>query len=129
MNDIKTRLDIEFLMLDFYGKALDDKIIGFIFTEIAKINMEHHLPIIVDFWEMVLFQKGNFQEKYGRSPMLTHVQLNEKTPLKHAHFTRWLKLFHESVDKHFVGETAELAKSRAVSIGNSMLIRFANRSL
>ncbi len=129
MKDIETRQDIDFLMRDFYSKALDDNLIGFIFTEIAEINMEHHLPIIVDFWEMILFQTVNFQEKYGRSPMFTHVELNKKTPLKLAHFTRWLKLFNESVDKNFVGETAEIAKSRAVSIGNSMLLRFANRSL
>lgn len=124
MKDIETRQDIENLMKAFYSKALSDEVIGFIFTDVAKLDLAHHLPIITDFWEMVLFQTVNFQEKYGRSPMLTHIQLNEKTPLEKLHFTRWLKLFNETIDESFVGEKADLAKMRAVSIANTMLIKF-----
>lgn len=124
MNDIETRQDIENLMKVFYSKALSDDVIGFIFTDVAKLDLAHHLPIITDFWEMVLFQTVNFQEKYGRSPMFTHIELNKTTPLEKEHFTRWLKLFNETVNENFVGEKADLAKMRAVSIANTMLIKF-----
>ncbi len=123
MTDIETRLDIENLMKAFYTKALDDKTIGYIFTDVAKIDLEHHLPIIVDFWEMILFGTVNFQEKYGRSPMQKHLELNEKEPLISEHFTRWLKLLFETVDEHFLGEKADLVKFRAKAIANTMYMK------
>jgi hemoglobin len=128
MRDIETRQDIENLMQVFYSKALHDELIGYIFTEVAKLDLSHHLPIISDFWEMVLFQTVNFQEKYGRSPMQVHQTLNEKTSLKKEHFVRWLKIFNETMDENFAGEKAELAKMRAVSIANTMLIKFASQN-
>jgi hemoglobin len=128
MTDILTRQDIENLMKAFYTKVLDDEVIGFIFTDVAKLDLAHHLPIITDFWEMVIFQTVNFQEKYGRSPMFTHIQLNEKTPLKKEHFSRWLNIFNETIDENFVGENANLAKMRAVSIANTMLVKFGSQS-
>lgn len=125
MKDITNRKQIDELVLKFYNKALMDKVIGYIFTDVAKINLETHLPVIADFWEMVLFKSINFQEKYGRSPMATHFQLNQKENLKKEHFARWIKLFCETIDENFQGETANLAKVRALSIANSMLRNFS----
>jgi hemoglobin len=123
MNDLKTRQDIEILLKNFYEKALKDKVIGYIFTDVAKLDLEHHLPIITDFWEMVLFQTVNFQEKYHRSPMLVHLQLNEKTQLKPEHFQKWLELFNETIDELFSGEKANLAKFRAISIAKTIQMK------
>ncbi len=128
MKDIETRQDIENLLSDFYSKALTDDIIGYIFTDVAKLDLVHHLPIIADFWEMVLFQTVNFQEKYGRSPMQVHLKLNEQTPLKKEHFTRWLRLFNEVTDEKYQGEKADLAKMRAISIANTMLIKVTGQN-
>ncbi len=129
MHDIETREDIEKLVADFYQKALKDKVIGYIFTEVAKINLERHLPIIADFWEMLLLGTVNFQAKYGRSPMQVHQALSEKENLKSEHFARWVKLFCETVDEKFAGETANLAKIRAISIAETMRIRFSSESV
>lgn len=126
MKDIEIRQDIEKLMEVFYSKALNDDVIGYIFTDVAKLDLQHHLPIISDFWEMVLFQTVNFQEKYKRSPMLTHILLNEKTPLKKEHFVRWLKLFTETVVENFAGEKADLIVYRAKAIANTMLIKVSS---
>lgn len=128
MHDIETRKDIEELVADFYQKALKDKIIGFIFTDVAKIDLEHHLPIITDFWEMLLFNTVNFQSKYGRSPMQVHGVLNDKQNLNLEHFARWVKLFCETIDEKFAGETANLAKVRAFSIAETMRIKFSAKS-
>lgn len=125
MKDITDRKDIEKLVEDFYLKALNDRKIGFIFTEVAEINIQKHLPIISDFWEMIIFKSVNFQQKYGRSPMLTHVLLNRKEQLKPEHFKRWIKLFCETVDEKFAGENADLAKSRAISIAQMMMLKFS----
>jgi hemoglobin len=123
MKDIETRRDIEHLLTEFYKKALVDEQIGYIFTDVAKLDLDHHLPIIADFWEMILFQNINFQEKYQRSPLTVHLQLNEKTSLKLEHFTQWLRLFDETIDANFAGEKADLAKFRAKSIGKTIQMK------
>lgn len=128
MHDIETREDIEELMAEFYRKALADELIGYIFTDVAGIDLKHHLPIITDFWEMMLFGTVNFPAKYGRSPMQVHQILSEKVNFKAEHFGRWVKLFCETVDEKFAGATANLAKVRAVSIAETMRVRFSSES-
>jgi len=120
MKDIKNREDINALMRSFYERAIDDKIIGYIFTDVAKLDLEHHLPIIGDFWETLLFGSGNYQ-KHGRNPLQVHALLNLKTPLFPKHFRRWLEIFTETIDEMFTGTRAEFAKSRAEAIANRML--------
>ena len=51
MNDIETRTDIDLIMRVFYERALADEVIGFIFSDVAHLDLERHLPIIGDFWE------------------------------------------------------------------------------
>lgn len=119
--DIETRADINNLLNSFYAKAMVDEVIGYIFIEVAKLDLELHLPIIGDFWETLLFGTGGYQ-KYGRNPMQIHAQLNEETPLRTEHFRRWLDLFYATVDELFVGERAEMAKFRAGAIADRMLI-------
>jgi len=128
MRDIETREDIDELVADFYRKALADDKIGYLFTEIAEINLEHHLPIIADFWEMMLFGTVNFQAKYKRSPMHVHQILSEKEPLRAEHFGRWVRLFCETVDGKFAGEKANLAKARAFSIAETMRLKFSAKT-
>ncbi len=120
MKDIKNREDINALMRSFYERAIGDEIIGYIFTDVAKLDLEHHLPIIGDFWETLLFGSGNYQ-KHGRNPLQVHALLNLKTPLLPKHFRRWLEIFTETIDEMFTGTRAEFAKSRAEAIANRML--------
>ena len=123
--DITTRQDIEKLIKAFYEKMLDDMILGFIFTEIAKVDLEKHLPVICDFWETVILAVP----KYKRGPEVinVHMDLNEKVPLKKGHFTRWLYLFHTTIDELFEGENATKTKERASLIADSMLKRLNNK--
>jgi len=82
--------------------------------------LEHHLPIIGDFWETLLFRTGNYQ-RHKRNPLQIHGELNLKTPLRVEHFRRWLEIFRQTVDELFAGERAEFAKLRAEAIANQML--------
>ena len=124
MNDIQTRGDIELLIDKFYEKMLRDMVIGFIFTDIAKINLEEHQSVICDFWETVLFNKPAY--KRGPEVMKVHHDLNKKIPLKKGHFTRWLFLFSSTVDELFEGEIADRAKERADSIAKAMQKRLGS---
>ena len=118
-DQIKDRRDIEFLMKSFYDKVRRDEVIGYIFNDVAKVDWAHHIPIICDFWENILFQTN----VYKGNPMVTHMRLHALTPLTKSHFDRWQKLFVETVDEHFEGEMAELAKQRAISIATMMQIK------
>ncbi len=117
--DIETREDIDFLMREFYTKVLSDEEIGYIFTDVAKLDLDKHLPIIGDFWESLLLNGKNYQI-HGRNPLQVHGELNEKTPLRTEHFQRWLKIFGETIDENFAGIRADFAKSRAEAIANRM---------
>jgi len=117
--DITGRADIKRLIDSFYDKVKQDDTIGYIFNDVAKVDWEHHLPIMYDFWEGIIFQKGN----YSGNPMSVHIALNQKTPLLPAHFSRWKEIFLETVNELFEGTNAELARQRAVSIATMMQIK------
>lgn len=119
MKDIQTRADIEQLMREFYNRLLDDPAISYIFTEVAKINLEDHLPHLADFWEQSLFYTGN----YKKNVMQLHLDLNEKEQLTNTHFDIWLSHFNATTDSLFKGENAEKIKSRALSIATIMKIK------
>lgn len=120
MNDINGREDIDRLMVAFYGKAMADPLIGYLFTEVAKLDLDHHLPIIGDFWETLLFRSGDYG-RHGRNPLAVHGELDIKSPLLPEHFERWLEIFNECVDGMFAGETADYIKMRAQAIAGRML--------
>ncbi len=119
-SDIINREDIDVLMREFYSRALADPVIGYIFTDVAKLDLDHHLPIIGDFWETVLFRTGDYP-RHGRTPLIVHGELHMKSPLRQEHFVRWLEIFREVVDANFVGDNAVFIKWRANAIANRML--------
>ena len=117
--DISSREDLFLLVKFFYDKLLSDKTISYLFTDIAKIDLDHHLPILVDFWDSVLFQS----DTYRKNAMQPHLILNQKSPLEKHHFETWLMYFNNTVDELFEGEKAFLAKERAQSIATVMQIK------
>ncbi|MBE7517006.1 MAG: group III truncated hemoglobin [Chloracidobacterium sp.] len=117
--DILNREDIDLLMREFYSRAMSDEMIGYLFTEVAMLDLEHHLPVIGDFWETLLFGTRAYQ-KYGRSPLYVHKLLDDKEPLTAEHFKRWVAIFDECVDKYFDGENAGSIKRRARAIAARM---------
>ena len=114
--ELSDKKDIELLVNSFYEKVKQDETIGYIFNDVAKVDWTVHLPIMYNFWEMMIFGTG----PYKGDPMTKHIQLNEKTPLESIHFDRWKKLFIETVDDLFQGEKAEDAKGRASHIATLM---------
>jgi hemoglobin len=118
--DIETRADIDDLMNRFYVRAMADDVIGYLFTDVAKLDLEHHLPVIGDFWETLLFGTGSYQ-KHGRNPLQVHAALHQKSPLLLEHFQRWLEILRECVDETFAGTRADFLKLRAKMIANRML--------
>lgn len=122
--DIANREDLLKLVSLFYEKLLADSSINYIFTDVARIDLPHHLDILVDFWDNILFQK----DTYRKNAMRPHLILHRQSPLQKHHFETWLRYFNESVDDLFEGEKAFLAKERALSIATVMQIKISQLS-
>ncbi len=117
--DIENRSDLLLLMQEFYKKMLADNSINYLFTDVAKIDLAHHLPVLVDFWDSVLFQS----DTYHKNAMQPHMALHQKSPLDKQHFETWLRYFKETVDELFSGDNAFIIKQRAISIATVMAIK------
>ena len=120
--DIETRADCERLVRAFYGRALDDPIIGYIFTDVAKLDLEAHVPVIASFWETILLGARS----YGGGAFAPHAALNAKVRLLRGHFDRWVTIWSETVDELFEGPRAELAKTHAERVAAAFHARLHN---
>ena len=122
MKDITTREDVEILVNKFYDKVIKDDLIGFFFTDIAKIDLSKHLPKMYNFWESILL--GN--PVYEGNPMAKHFPINEVSALEERHFNRWLQIWEETIHENFEGENTETAIARALNIARIMNHKMAN---
>ena len=120
--DIQSRDDILQIIEAFYKRLLADPVMAPIFLEVAKIDLEEHLPILVDFWDSILF----FTATYQGNAMEPHLRLHDEYPFKKEHFRRWLAFFNLSVDENFEGKKATLMKDRAKSIAILMEVKVNN---
>lgn len=119
LTDITTRADCERLVRAFYGRALTDDVIGFLFTDVAHLDLEAHIPEITSFWETILLGA----QSYSGGAFRPHAALNAQVRLRSGHFERWLILWRETVDELFTGERAELAKSHALRVARAFYSR------
>lgn len=120
--DIQTYDDIETIIKAFYSRLLPDPIIGFFFTDIARIDLPTHIPKIASFWEFHLFgvrgYRGNVYE--------VHRDLHVQAAMTADHFHRWVFMLRQSVDELFAGPVAELMKTRAAMIAEKMAAALAS---
>ena len=114
--DIHDQSDIKLLVNTFYDKIQLDSLLGPVFTEVAHLDWEVHLPIMYSFWGSLLLGEPS----YHGNPMAKHISLSRLTTITQDHFTLWLKYFYETVDELFIGSSATEAKSRAASIAKLM---------
>jgi len=122
MKDITSREDVELLVNKFYGKVIKDDVIGFFFTDVAKIELNKHLPKMYNFWESILL--GN--PVYEGNPMRVHFPINEVAALEERHFNRWLQIWEETAHENFEGENTETAIARALNIARIMHHKMVN---
>jgi hemoglobin len=119
--DITNRKDIELLINTFYEKVKTNEIIGYIFSEVAKVDWVSHMPVMYSFWASVLLD----ERSYDGNPMPVHIDLSKRTPMTEAAFNEWLMLFRTTTDELFEGEKADEAKFRAENIARLMMHKIA----
>lgn len=118
--DISSRKDIKQIMTKFYDFLLADKTMMPFFEEIVQKNqLEHHLEIITDFWNDILFNTNEYQQNV----MQKHLQKNAFVEFKKEHFTSWVSYFFRTIDASFTGENSEKMKARAQSIATIMQLK------
>tara|TARA_B110000305_G_C19377446_1_gene607748 strand:- start:103 stop:282 length:180 start_codon:yes stop_codon:yes gene_type:complete len=57
MRDLESGEDIELLVNSFYASIEENDVLNHIFNNIAKVDWEHHLPKMYDFWQTLVFHK------------------------------------------------------------------------
>src|SRR3954447_10566646 len=119
LHDIESRGDCERLVRVFYGRALEDPIIGFIFVDVAKLDLDAHIPQITSFWETILLGARS----YSGGAFRPHAELHAKVRLREGYFAQWLNLWCRTVDELFAGERAELATAHAHRVARAFLGR------
>jgi hemoglobin len=111
------------LVNEFYKKVVPDQLIGHFFTRVVHFTWEEHIPVMISFWETVLFAKLS----YKGNPMVKHMELDALYPLDPLHFDRWLYLWQETVHQLFAGDKANEAIDRAHSIAKIIKVKVAAR--
>ena len=96
-----------------------DPVIGFIFVDVAHLDLEAHVPQITSFWETVLLGARSYRGGAFRP----HAVLHAKVGLRPGHFERWLALWRTTVDELFAGPRADLAKAHAERVAGAFLAR------
>lgn len=119
MRDIQNQDDLYVLVDEFYKKLLADIAISYIFTEVVKIKLEEHLPILVTFWSQAILGTGGYVNNLTQ----IHLEINAKEYLSPELFNIWLNHFYSAVDENFKGDKAEQIKTQALSIATIMQIK------
>ena len=121
MTDIQNQDDLYLLVDAFYKKLLSDTSISYIFTEVVKIKLEEHLPILVTFWSQAILGTGGYTHNLTQ----IHLDVNTQEYLSPELFKIWLNHFNTTVDENFQGQKAEQIKTQALSIATIMQIKIA----
>lgn len=122
--DIQDRADLQRLVAVFHERLLQEEEFRHLFLEVMQVDMLHHLDVVVDFWDTVLFRA----EKYKADILAAHLKVNQQYGyrLNETHFSRWLTTFQAVVDEHFEGPTAKAAKEKAVSVAIIIKMKLDN---
>lgn len=115
--DIRDRGDVERLVGAFYDGVLGDPLIGRFFTEVARVDLAAHLPVMADFWESALLSPG----VYRRNALRAHRALHAESPLRAEHFDRWLELWSTVVRRRHAGPVSEHAIAKAQAVARALL--------
>ena len=111
-----SRHHIENLVKNFYQKIEEDDLLGPVFNEVAKVDWDHHIPLICQFWNSIMLKTN----EYHGNAYMKHITLGKLTEIQDAHFTRWLTLFKQEAMKHLPEKWAKEIIDRSILIAASL---------
>ena len=105
--------DLHALLVAFYDVVERDPLLAPYF---AAVDMDAHMPRIVDFWSTMLFHTG----RYAGNAFRPHLTMPGLTG---AHFARWVATLEATVDARHAGAVAERMKELAHRVAYGMQLR------
>ena len=123
MKDIQTAEEILLVVDEFYKKLLADEKISYIFTDVVKIKLEEHLPILVTFWSQAILGTGGYVNNLTQ----IHLDINAKSYLSKELFEIWLDHFEAAINENFEGFNCERMKNQAHNLSTIMQIKIAQQ--
>lgn len=123
MKDIQTQEEIYIVVDEFYKKLLADNKISYIFTDVVKIKLEEHLPILVTFWSQAILGTGGYVNNLTQ----IHLDINASSYLSKELFDIWLNHFEAAIDENFEGFNCERMKNQAHNLSTIMQIKIAQQ--
>ena len=119
MKDILNQDDLYLLVDKFYKKLLDDNRINFIFTDVVKIKIEEHLPILVTFWSQMIFETGG----YTNNLTDIHLKIDKLKHLTTEMFDIWIGYFNQTIDENYIGNNCTEIKKQAKNLSVILQIK------
>lgn len=114
--DLDNAAAIDALVDAFYARVLTDPTLAPVFTEVAAIDLDSHLPRIKAFWRRMLLG----EDGYRRNMVARHAAVHARFPLQRRHYDRWLALFTRTLDERFAGPCADRAHCLARNIAANL---------
>ncbi|MFV0260153.1 MAG: group III truncated hemoglobin [Acidimicrobiales bacterium] len=96
----------------FYRDVNTDELLGPIFNDVAQVDWDVHIPKLTAFWARVLLDLDG----YHGNPFGRHAAVHTVSPLRPAHFERWLKLFDATLNDGWSGPATERARAMAHNV-------------
>ncbi len=124
LKDILNQQDLYFLVDEFYKKLLSDNRISYIFTDVVKIKIEEHLPILVTFWSQMILATGG----YTNNLTDIHLKVDKLEHLTPELFEIWLHHFNNTIDKYFFGKNASEIKVQAKNLSIILQIKIKQQN-
>lgn len=118
MQQLNSRTAISLLVHTFYARVRKDDFLGPIFNSHIQ-DWDKHLERITDFWETNLLMVHS----YKGSPVQAHIEVDQQHEITPEHFGRWLQLWFETIDAHFEGDNAHIAKNRARNMSTHLFMK------
>ena len=104
---------INLLVDRFYAKVRVDPVLGPVFERVVRGKWAPHLETMRNFWSSVMLTSG----RYKGAPVPAHLRVKGIEPQM---FDRWLRLFGETCDELFENEVAEVFRTKAARIAESL---------
>ncbi|MBC7642541.1 MAG: group III truncated hemoglobin [Flavobacterium sp.] len=124
MNDIQNQDDLYLLVDEFYKKLLADNRINYIFTDVVKIKIEEHLPILVTFWSQMILGTGGYTDNLTD----IHLKVDKLEHLTPEMFDVWIGYFNQTVDENFNGNNCIEIKKQAKNLSVILQIKIRQQN-
>ncbi|WP_287496812.1 group III truncated hemoglobin [Pandoraea sp. CB10b_02] len=104
---------VRVLVHTFYGRIRDDDMLGPVFREALEGRWDLHLDKMVAFWSSIVLGA----KRYRGNVTQAHQPFGH---LSGEHFSRWLSLFFDTLDKLFEPQAAFAFAEPAIRIAESL---------